>query len=64
MFALDKSLVVVPVVIGETIILALAKIVLRASGDQSKTFWGNLQLCYGIKDGIEGFNNTSKNRRL
>ena len=51
---LDKRPGVRPVVIGETLRRALAKLVMRAAGDQSKTACGNLQLCAGIKAGIEG----------
>ena len=41
-------------VIGETLYQALAKLIMRAAGDQSKTACGNLQLCAGLKAGIEG----------
>ena len=40
--------------IGEALCRALAKLVMRASGDQLKTTCGNLQLCPGGKAGIEG----------
>ena len=40
--------------IGETFLRALAKLVIRAAGDQVKTSCGNLQLCAGLKSGIEG----------
>ena len=40
--ALDKRPGVRPVGIGETLRWALAKIVMRASGDQAKTVCGNL----------------------
>ena len=39
--------------IGETFRRALAKLVIRASGEQAKTACGNLQLCAGLKAGIE-----------
>ena len=51
--ALDKRASVRPVGIGETLRRALAKLVMRASGDQSKTACGNLQLCAGLEAGIE-----------
>ena len=41
-------------VIGETLHRALAKLVMRAAGDQEKTACGNLQLCTGLETGIEG----------
>ena len=40
--------------IGETLRRALDKLVMRAAGDQAKTACGNLQLCAGLKSGIEG----------
>ena len=40
--------------IGETLPRDLAKLVIRADGDQVKTACGNLQLCAGLKAGIEG----------
>ena len=40
--------------IGETLRRALAKLVMRAAGDQAKTACGNLQLCAGLETGIEG----------
>ena len=44
---------VIPVGIGETLLQALDKLVMRADGDQAKTACGNLQLCAGLKAGIE-----------
>ena len=41
--ALDKRPGVRPVVIGETLRRALAKLVMRAAGEQAKTAYGNLQ---------------------
>ena len=38
--------------IGETLLGALAKLVLIAAGEQAKTACGNLQLCAGLKAGI------------
>ena len=43
---------------------ALAKIVMRAARDQAKTACGNLQLCAGLKDGIEGETQAVGQRRL
>ena len=51
---LDKRPGVSPVGIGETLLQALAKLVMRAAGDQAKTVCGNLHLCAGLEDGIEG----------
>ena len=52
--ALDKRPGVRPVGIGETLRRALAKLVMRTAGDQAKKACGNLQLCAGLKAGIEG----------
>ena len=43
---------------------ALAKIVMRAAGDQSKTACGNLQQCAGLEAGIEGATYTVGKPRL
>ena len=51
---LDKRPGVRPVGIGETIYWALAKLVMRAAGDQAKTVCGNLQLCARLEARIEG----------
>ena len=51
--ALDKRPGVRPVGIGETLHRALAKLVMRAAGDQAKMACGNLQLCAGLEAGIE-----------
>ena len=40
--------------IGETLSLALDKLVMRAAEDQGKTACGNLHLCVGLEAGIEG----------
>ena len=52
--AMDKRPGVRPVGIGEMLHRDLAKLVMRASRDQVKTACGNLQLCAGLKAGIEG----------
>ena len=51
--ALDKITGVHPVGIGKMLRQALANFVMRAAGEQAKTECGNLQLCAGLKDGIE-----------
>ena len=62
--ALDKRPRVRPVGIGETLRRDLAKLVMRASGDQAKTVYGNLKLCAGLKYGIEGATHALGQRRL
>ena len=51
--ALDKRPGVRPVRIGETLRWALAKLVMRAAGEQEKTECGNMQLCAVLEDGKE-----------
>ena len=62
--ALDKRPEVLPMGIGETIRRALAKLVMRAAGDQAKTACGNLQLCAGLEAGIEGATHAICQRRV
>ena len=62
--ALDKRPGVRPVGIGETLRRSLAKIVMRSAGDQAKTSCGNLQLCAGLKAGIEGGTHAVGQRRV
>ena len=50
--------------IGETLRRALAKLVMRAAGDQAKTACGNLQLCAGLEAGIEGVTHSVGQRRV
>ena len=50
--------------IGETLLRALAKLVMRAAGDQAKTACGNLQLCAGLEAGIEGATHDVGQRRI
>ena len=50
--------------IGETLRRALAKLVMTAAGDQAKTAYGNLQLCAGLKAGIEGETHAVGQQRL
>ena len=52
--ALDKRSGVRPVGIEETVCHTLAKLVMRAAGDQAKIACGNLQMCAGLEAGIEG----------
>ena len=52
--ALNKQPRVCPVGIGETLCRTLAKLLMKAAGDQEKTVCGNLQLCAGLKASIEG----------
>ena len=62
--ALDKRPGVRPVGIGEMLRRALAKLVMRAAGDQAKTACGNLRLCAGLEAGIEGATYAVRNRQL
>ena len=64
MVALDKRPGVRPVGIGETFRRALENIVMREAGDQAKTACGNLQLCAGLKAGIEGEKHAVENRQI
>ena len=50
--ALDKRPGVRPLGIRGTLRRALAKLVMRAAGDQAKTECVNMQLCAGLEDGI------------
>ena len=62
--ALDKIPRVRPVGIGETLLLALSKLLMRAAGDQANTACGNLQMCSGLKAGIEEATHAVGRRRL
>ena len=62
--ALDKRPGVRPMGIGETLRRALAKLVMRASGDQANTACGDLQMCAGLEAGIEGATHALGQRRL
>ena len=62
--ALDKRPGVRLVGIGETLRRALAKLVMRAAGEQAKMACGNLQLCAGLKAGIEGLIHAVGKRRV
>ena len=50
--------------IGETLCRALAKLVMRAAGDQAKTACGNFKLCAGLEAGIEEATHAVGQRRL
>ena len=62
--AFDKCPGVRPVVIGEMLRRALAKLVMRVAGDQAKTACGNFQLCAGLEAGIEVATHALWQRRL
>ena len=62
--ALDKRQGVRLVGIGETLRHALAKLVMRAAGEQANTACGNFQLCAGLKAGIEGATHAVGHKRL
>ena len=47
-----------------TLCRALAKLVMRAAGEQAKTACGNLQLCAGLEASIEGATYTVGQRRV
>ena len=61
---LDKRPGVSPVGIGEALLWALAKLVMRAAGEQAKMVCGNLQMCAGLKARIEGETHAVGQRRL
>ena len=52
--ALNKSQGICSLEIGGTLHQDLAKLVMRAAGDQAKTACGKLHLCAGLKANIEG----------
>ena len=62
--AFDKRTGVSPVGIGETIHQAQDKLVMRAAGEQVKTACQNLQLCAGLKAGIEGLTHAVGQERI
>ena len=64
LFVLDKRPWVRPGVIGGTLYRALAKLVMRAAGEQAKTACSNLQLCAGLRAGIEGGTHAVGQRRV
>ena len=51
-------------VIGEMLRRSLAKLAMRAAGDQAKTACRNLQLCASLVAGIEGETHAMGKRRL
>ena len=61
---IDKRPGMRPVGIGEMLRRDLAKLVMRAAGEQVKTACGNIQLCAGLAAGIEGATHTVGQRRL
>ena len=62
--ALDKRTGVRPICIRETLRRDLAKIVMRVPGGQEKKACGNIQLCAGLKAGIEVSTHAVGPRRL
>ena len=54
LISLYKRLGVSPVGIGETFRRAIAKLIMRAVGDQAKIACGSIQLCTGLESDIEG----------
>ena len=50
--------------IGETLRLALTKLVMREVGEQAKTACGNIQLRTGLEAGIEGSTHAVGQRRF
>ena len=62
--ALDKRPGVRPVGIRKKIRRALAKLVMRAAGEQAKTACGNHQLFAGLEAGIEGATHAVGQRRV
>ena len=64
LLVIDKIQGIRPVGIEEMLRQDLAKPVMRAAGDQAKTACGNLQLCAGLKAGIEGATHAVGQRRV
>ena len=62
--ALDKRPGVRPVGIGETLRRSLAKLIMRAAGEQAKTSCGNIQMCAGLEAGIEWATHAVGHRRV
>ena len=50
--------------IGEMIRQVLAKLVMRAAGEQAKRACGKLQLCVGVEASIEGATHAVGQRRV
>ena len=63
LIALDKRPGVRPIGIGEKLHQAIAKLVMRASGDQAKAAYRIHQLCTGLEAGIEGVTHAVAQRR-
>ena len=61
---LDERPRVRPAGIGETLCRALAKLVMRAAGEQAKTACGNLRLWAGLEASIEGATHAVGQRRV
>ena len=63
LIALDKLPGMRPVGIWEMLHHAIAKLVMRAAGDQAKTAFGSLKLCVGLEAVIEGADHSVVQRR-
>ena len=50
--------------IGETLHWAQAKLTMRVAGDQKKTACGNMQMCAGLEEDIEGATHAVGQRRM
>ena len=61
--ALDKRPGVRHTGIGNMLRHAIAKVVMRAAGDQAKTACGIIQMCAGVEAGIEGLTHAVAYRR-
>ena len=64
LFTLDKRPMVCPVGKGETLRRDLAKLVMKAAGEQAKMACRNLQLYAGLEAGIEGATHDIGQRRV
>ena len=49
--------------IGETLLRALAKLIMRTAGEQAKTACGNLHMCEGLEAVTEGVTHVVWERR-
>ena len=63
LIALDKSMGVLPIGIGEMLRRSIATLVMRAVGGQSKTACGSLQMCAGLEASIYGATHAKTQRQ-
>ena len=63
LLALDKIQGVLPMVISDTVLRALARIFMRAAGEPANTACKKLQLCNILEYGIEGETHAVRERR-